>query len=348
MEKKISKKDENAVQQTEAELIGEIRSLIERTRGTVAQTVNSALVLMNWHIGKRINDEILKNKRADYGEKIVPTLSAQLEAEYGRGFSKRNLFRMIQFADQFPDFEIVSSLSRQLSWSHFVEILLVKNELARQFYAEMCRLEGWSVRTLRERVNSMLFERTAISRKPEETIKQDLVALQSDSKLTPDLVFRDPYFLDFLGLQDAYSERDLETAILREIERFLLEMGTGFAFVARQKRIVIDGEDFYIDLLLYHRGLQCLVNVELKIGKFEAAHKGQIELYLRWLDKYERLPHENPPLGLLLCTEAKTEQVELLRLTDSGIRIAEYLTELPPIKMLEEKLRAAVEKAQEK
>jgi predicted nuclease of restriction endonuclease-like (RecB) superfamily len=348
MEKKISKKSKIAPQKTDAALIGDIRSLIEQTRGTVAQTVNSALVLMNWHIGKRINDEILKNKRADYGKEIVATLSQQLTADYGRGFSRPNLFKMVQFAEQFPDFEIVSSLSRQLSWTHFSEILPVKNELARQFYAEMCRLEGWSVRTLRERINSMLFERTAISRKPEETIKQDLAALQSDSKLTPDLVFRDPYFLDFLDLKDAYSERDLETAILREIERFLLEMGTGFAFVARQKRIVIDGEDFYIDLLLYHRGLQCLVNVELKIGKFEAAHKGQMELYLRWLDKYERLPHENPPLGLLLCTEAKTEQVELLRLTDSGIRIAEYLTELPPLKLLEEKLRAAVEKAKEK
>ena len=348
MEKKTAKKGKIIAKKIDAELIGEIRTLIEQTRQTVAQTVNSALVLMNWHIGKRINDEILKNKRADYGREIVTTLSAQLTAEYSRGFSRPNLFKMVQFAEQFPNFEIVSSLSRQLSWTHFSEILPVKNELARQFYAEMCRLEGWSVRTLRERVNSMLFERTAISRKPEETIKQDLAALQADSKLTPDLVFRDPYFLDFLGLQDAYNERDLETAILREIERFLLEMGTGFAFVARQKRIVIDGEDFYIDLLLYHRGLQCLVNVELKIGKFEAAHKGQMELYLRWLDKYERLPHENPPLGLLLCTEAKTEQVELLRLTDSGIRIAEYLTELPPVKMLEEKLRAAVEKAQEK
>ncbi len=348
MEKKISKKGKTTAQKTDAALIGDIRSLIEQSRRQIAQTVNSTLVLMNWHIGKRINDEILKNKRADYGEQIVPTVSAQLEAEYGRGFGKRNIFRMIQFAEFFPDKEIVVTLSRQLSWSHFVEILLVKNELARQFYAEMCRIERWSVRTLRERINSMLFERTAISRKPEKLIEQELAALHTDAKLTPDLVFRDPYFLDFLGLQDAYSERDLETAILREIERFLLEMGTGFAFVARQKRIVIDGEDFYIDLLLYHRGLQCLVDVELKIGKFEAAHKGQMELYLRWLDKYERLPNENPPLGLLLCTETKAEQIELLRLTDSGIRIAEYLTELPPLKLLEEKLRAVVEKAREK
>jgi len=233
------------------------------------------------------------------------------------------------------------TLSRQLSWSHFIAILPVKNDLARDFYAEMCRIERWTVRTLRKRIDSMLFERTAISRKPEETIKQELETLRDEQKLTPDLIFRNSYVLDFLGLTDTYSEKDLEDAILRELENFLLEMGTHFAFVARQKRIVIDGEDFKIDLLLFHRVLQRLVVIELKIGKFKAEHKGKMELYLRWLNKYERLAHEGEPLGLILCTEAGAEQVELLELTKSGIRVGEYLTELPSRQMLETKLLEA-------
>lgn len=297
---------------TPTELLSELRLLIEQTRTRVAQTVNSELVLLYWQIGARIRADILQNERAEYGEEILPTLSAKLTAEYGKGFNKSALTRMIQFAEYFPDEQIVATLSQQLSWSHFVEILPVKDELARDFYAEMCRIERWSVRALRKKINSMLFERTAISRKPEKLIKQELDQLREEDKLTPDLVFRNPYFLDFLGLTDTYSERDLETAILREIEKFLLELGTHFTFVARQKRIVIDGEDFYLDLLLYHRRLQCLVDVELKIGKFEAEHKGKMELYLRWLNKHERLPNENAPLGLLLCTEARAEHIELL------------------------------------
>lgn len=235
----------------------------------------------------------------------------------------------------------MTTLSAQLSWSHFVEILLVKNDLARDFYAEMCRFERWTVRTLRERIDSMLFERTAISRKPKETIKRELTALRDEQKLTPDLIFRNPYILDFLGLSDSYSEKDLEDAILRELEKFLLELGTHFTFAARQKRIVIDGEDFKIDLLLFHRVLQRLVVIELKIGKFKAEYKGKMELYLRWLNKYERLPHEAEPFGLILCTEAGAEQIELLELTKSGIRIGEYLTELPSRQVLENKLLEA-------
>ena len=248
---------------------------------------------------------------------------------------------MIKFAELFPSSEIVTTMSAQLSWSHFVEILLVKNDLARDFYAEMCRFERWTVRTLRERINSMLFERTAISRKPEETIKLELEALRDEQKLTPDLIFRNPYVLDFLGLADTYSEKDLEDAILCELEKFLLALGTHFTFAARQKRIVIDGEDFKIDLLLFHRVLQRLVVIELKIGRFKVEYKGKMELYLRWLNKHERLPHEAELLGLILCTEAGPEQVELLELTTSGIRIGEYLTELPPRELLENKLSDA-------
>jgi predicted nuclease of restriction endonuclease-like (RecB) superfamily len=268
-----------------------------------------------------------------------------LTVDYGRGFAEKSLRRMIQFATVFPDPEIVAALSRQLSWSHFVEIIPLKTDLHREFYAEMCRVERWGVRTLRDKIGGMLFERTALSRKPKELARQELAKLHEEDQLSPDLVFRDPYFLDFLGLADTYSEKDLETAILREIERFILELGTGFAFVARQKRIVIDGRDFYLDLLFYHRKLLRLVAIDLKLGAFEAADKGQMELYLRWLEKHEAEPGEETPIGLILCEEKGEEQVELLQLDRSGIRVASYLTDLPPKDVLRKKLKAAADLA---
>ena len=247
--------------------------------------------------------------------------------------------------ESFPNPEIVATLSRQLGWSHFVEIIPLKDALKQEFYAEMCRVERWSVRTLRSKIGGMLFERTALSRKPAELAKQEFAKLRADDTLTPDLVFRDPYFLDFLGLKDTYSEKDLETAILREIEQFILELGVGFAFVARQKRIIIDGEDFYLDLLFYHRKLRRLVAIDLKLERFKAADKGQMELYLRWLEKHETEPEEESPIGLILCEDKGDEQVELLQLDKSGIRVAAYLTELPPKALLQKKLRAAAELA---
>jgi predicted nuclease of restriction endonuclease-like (RecB) superfamily len=222
----------------------------------------------------------------------------------------------------------------------------MKDPLQREFYAEMCRLERWSVRTLRERIGSMLYERTAISRKPEETIRQELASLRADDRLSPDLVFRDPYVLDFLNLKDSWSERDLEASILRELESFLLELGAGFTFVARQKRMTIDNEDFYLDLLFYHRKLRRLVAIDLKLEKFKAADKGQMELYLRWLKRHEMEAAEGTPIGLILCAEGSHEQIELLRLDDAGIRVAEYLTELPPRELLQAKLHAALLEAQ--
>jgi predicted nuclease of restriction endonuclease-like (RecB) superfamily len=345
MEKKIASKKRTSLQKSDEALIKEIRSLIEQTRSKVAQTVNSALVLMNWHIGKCINDEILQNKRAEYGKEILPTLSAKLQPEYGRGFSSRNLAKMVQFAELFSDIEIVAALSQQLSWSHIVEILPIKDQLKRDFYAEMCRIERWNVRTLRKKIQGMLYERTAISRKPEETIKNEIAELREDDKLTPDLVFRDTYFLDFLGLKDTFSEKDLENAILRELESFLLELGVGFTFVARQKRITVDGEDFRIDLLLFHRELRRLVVIELKLGRFMPADFGQTEFYLRWLDKYERKPWEESPIGLILCSEKSNERVELLALDKQEIKVAEYWTQLPDKKLLQQKLHDAVKLA---
>jgi predicted nuclease of restriction endonuclease-like (RecB) superfamily len=283
--------------QSDAGLVADVRSMIEQTREGVARTINAGMTLLYWRIGKRIQTEVLGNQRAEYGKEIVQSLSAQLTGEYGRGFGRRNLFNMIRFADVFPDPQIVHALSAQLGWTHFRAIIPLKDDLARDFYAEMCRVERWSTRTLTKKIDSMLYERTAISKKPEEVAKAELAALRSDDQLTPDLVFRDPYVLDFLGLKDRYLEKDLENAILREMETFLLELGTGFAFLGRQTRIQIDSDDFYLDLLFYHRRLKRLIAIDLKLGDFKAEYKGQMELYLRWLAKHEQQPNEETPLG---------------------------------------------------
>jgi predicted nuclease of restriction endonuclease-like (RecB) superfamily len=329
-------------------LLSDVRALIQQARRQAAQAVNSGLVLLYWHIGKRIHEKVLGEGRAEYGQRVVETLSRTLLAEYGKGFSAKSLLHMVRFAEVFPDEGIVSTLSRQLGWSHFLEISYLKEALQREFYAEMCRVERWSVRTLRDRVRSMLYERTALSRKPEQLIRRELEALRDEDRTTPDLVFRDPYMLDFLGLLEEFSEQELEAAILRELERFLLELGTDFTFVARQKRMTIGQEDFYLDLLFYHRGLRCLVAIELKLGRFTAAHKGQMELYIRWLDRYERRPGEEVPIGLILCTEKDLEQIKLLRIEQGEIRVAEYLTQLPPRALLEARLRDAVRLARER
>jgi len=287
-------------------LLKDIRSLIESARRRGAAAINTEIVMLYWHIGKRIRKDILHMEKADYGKQIIQTMSGQLIAEYGRGFSRTNLFQMIRFAEVFSDLKIVQTLSEQLSWSHFVLIIALDDPLKRDFYAEMCRIERWSFRTLRAKIQNMLYERTALSKKSEKFIQQELAALRDEDRITPDLVFRDPYFLDFLGLSDSFSERDLEASILRELERFLLEL-----------------------------------------GKFQAADKGQMELYLRWLDKYERRESEESPLGLILCAEKTTEHVELLQLETSGIRVAEYLTELPPRPLLVAKLHEAIRLARE-
>ena len=328
-----------------AQLLNDLRTLIEETRLDVARSVNSALVMLYWNVGQRIRQDILKERRAEYGREIVVTLSRQLVEEFGNGFSRPNLFRMVRFAEVFPEQEIVSTVSRQLSWSHFVEIIPLEDDLQRDFYAEMCRIERWSVRTLRQKIAGMLYERTALSKKPEELAKKELATLREEDRLTPDLVFRDPYFLDFLGLKDTYSEKDLEAAILRELESFILEIGVGFTFVARQKRITVDHVDYYLDMLFFHRKLRRLVAIELKLDKFKAEHKGQMELYLRWLEKYEKQAGEESPIGLILCADKSDEHVELLQLSNSGIRVAAYLTELPPRELLRQKLHEAIKLA---
>lgn len=329
-------------------LLEDLRNIIEQTRTSIASTVNTGLTLLYWHVGSRIRKEILQDGRAEYGQKIVATLWRQLTDDYGKGFLEKNLHRMIQFAEVFPDQQVILSLTRQLSWSHFRLLLPLKDPLKRDFYAEMCRIERWNVRTLDKKIDSMLFERTALSKRPELVAQAELDALRKEDQLTPDLVFRDPYILEFLNLDDRYVEKDVEDAIMRELEQFLLELGIGFCFLARQKRMTIDERDFCLDLLFFHRGLKRLVAIELKLGDFKPEHKGQMELYLRWLDKYERQSGEQPPLGLILCSGKQQEQIELLELGQAGIHVAEYLTAFPSKEVLQERFHKAIKHARQR
>ena len=329
-------------------LVDDLRKIIDGARGRVASTANYELTLMYWHIGERINREVLGNERAEYGKQIVSTVSTQLRAAYGtKGFELRNVRRMMQFADLFPDLQVVSALVAQLSWSHFLIVMPLKDELQREFYLTMATAEKWSTRTLQSKIDGMLFERTAIASKPNELIKRELGELRDKNVMSPDLVFKSPYFLEFTGLKGMYSERDLEDNLLTNLERFILELGNGFTFVERQKRMVIDGEDFYLDLLFYHRRLHRLIAIDLKLGKFKAQYKGQMELYLRWLEKNEMEPGEETPLGLLLCTEGSEEQIALLQLDKAGIRVAQYMTELPPRELLLQQIKKSLELAKE-
>jgi predicted nuclease of restriction endonuclease-like (RecB) superfamily len=315
----------------------DLAKIIEQGKNEVSRQVNSTLTIVFWQVGYKINNHILDNQRAEYGKQIVPTLSAQLESVYGRSFCEKNVRRMMKFAEYFPDIQIVVSVSRQLSWSHFIELLPLKNNEARLFYVQKIAQENWSIRECRKQIEHKAFERAEIGNLQ---IAQALPEFQH--------TFKDPYFLDFLGLKDGYLENDLETAILKELEHFILELGRGFTFVERQKRMIIDGEDFYLDLLFFHRKLKRLVAVELKIGKFKATFKGQMELYLKWLDKYDRQEGENSPIGLIMCAEKSNEQIELLQMHTDGIMVAEYWTDLPPKKELEKKLHRLLIEANER
>ncbi len=327
-------------------LMQDLRQIVEQARCRVASKANAELTMMYWHIGERINREVLDNQRAEYGKQIVATVSQQLQAEYGKkGFEKSSITRMMKFAKLFPDEHIVATMSQQLSWSHVVEILPIKDDLQREFYLTLAASEKWSVRQLRKEIDGMLYERTAISGKPEELIKKELTQLRDDSVLSPDLVFKSPYFLEFTGLKGMYSEKSLEDSLIAHLEQFIIELGNGFTFVARQKRMIIDGEDFYLDLLFYHRRLHRLIAIDLKLGRFKAQYKGQMELYLRWLEQNEMEPGEESPLGLLLCTEGSEEQIELLQLDKAGIKVAQYMTELPPRHILMQQIQKSLEAA---
>jgi predicted nuclease of restriction endonuclease-like (RecB) superfamily len=319
------------------DLLNELSQLIEQSKQEVAVQANSAVTILFWQVGNRINQDILQNKRAEYGKQIVSTVATQLENKYGRNFEIKNLRRMMQFAEQFTDFQIVVTVSRQLSWSHCLALLPIKKHESQLFYANQVRDNSMSVRELRRQIALKTFERTSIA---------DAQIVEATQ--IPFNTFKDPYILDLLGLQNTFLEKDLENAILYDLETFILELGKGFSFVERQKRMIIDGEDFNLDLLFYHRKLKRLVAIELKLGKFQAKHKGQMELYLKWLDKYEKQDGENTPIGLILCAESSREQIELLEMHKDGIIVAEYWTDLPPKKQFEEKIHMLLIEAKER
>ena len=327
-------------------LMQDLRQIVDQARIHVAATANYELTMMYWHIGERINLEVLDNQRAEYGKQIVATVARQLQDEYGKkGFDEKSIRRMMQFANLFPDEQIVAPLARQLSWSHFQIVMPIKDNLQREFYMTMAASQNWSKRMLQKEIDGMLYERTAISGKPDEFIKKELSTLRKENVMSPDLVFKSPYFLEFTGLKGMYSEKSLEDCLVAHLEQFTIELGNGFSFVARQKRIIIDGEDFYLDLLFYHRRLHRLIAIDLKKGRFKAQYKGQMELYLRWLEENEMEPGEESPLGLLLCTEGSEEQIELLQLDKAGIKVAQYLTELPPRNVLMYQIQKSLEVA---
>jgi len=312
-------------------LFKDLAQIIEQGKQQVVAQVNSVLTLTYWHVGKKINDHVLKNERAEYGDKVVASISKELEKQFGRSYTLRNVRRMMQFAAVFPEIQIVTSLMTQLSWTHFIELFPMKSNEQRMYYAQKIASEKWSVRETQYQISRKAFERNEIA------------TLQIGEEFTDiKTTFKDPYFLDFLGLKDGYLEKDVESAIIKELEFFILELGKGFAFVERQKRIILDGKDFYLDLLFYHRKLKRLVAIELKLGDFKPAYKGQMELYLKWLDKYEKQEDENSPIGLILCAGKSNEQIELLETHKDGIVVAEYWTALPSKKELEEKLHALV------
>jgi predicted nuclease of restriction endonuclease-like (RecB) superfamily len=328
-------------------VLSAIRELIENSRHRVVIKINTELTMLYWNIGKHIQQSILKAERAEYGEQILPTLSAKLMNEYGKGFSERSLARMIKFYGYFPDKQILSTLLAKLSWSHFIELLGVKDGLQREFYYTLSVNEHWSVRQLKERINSMLYERSALSKQPELTVKKDLEKLRKGKGMSIPLALKDTYILDFLGLKDTYSERDLESAIIANLQQFILELGNDFAFLARQKRVTIDTEDYYLDLLFFHRKLNRLVAIDLKLGNFEHSHKSQMELYLRWLAKYEMQPHEHTPIGLIFCADKSEELIQLLEMDKQGMHVAAYYTELPSVEWMQLKLKQAIADAKQ-
>lgn len=321
-------------------LYDSIKKLVDSSHVSVAVTVNTTLCTLNYTIGRHISEVIGYRAYDKYGSAILATLSQRLTSEYGRGFTYSALTRMVKIANTF-DYEMFATLSQTLSWSHFIELASIEDVTKRLYYQQMSAHNRWSLRELRRRQDAMDYERSLIAAKPED----DIVAALSVPNPTenPEVMLKSSYVVDFLGLNGYYSEKDLESAIISQLEKFILELGNGFAFLERQKRISIDGIDYYVDLLFYHRKLNRLVAIDLKLGKFKAEYKGQMELYLKYLQRYERQPHENDPIGLLLCSEGNTDHIELMMLGEDNIKVAQYLTELPEKKWFLDKLTRSIE-----
>ena len=346
MIKKVSKKPtkkqkalvpRKAAVPSEAVLFKHVSSIIEKRRYSAGAYANREITLMYWEIGGYVSSVLLDGDRGEYGKRIVSELATQLVEKYGSSFELRNVRRMVQFSSKFKELEILTGLASKLSWTHFTELLSIKSTEAMLYYANEVAEKNLGTKELRHQISRKAYER------------QEIANLQiTEQSAVPFNVFKDPYLLDVLGLKENFLESDLEKAILTELEAFILEFGHGFTFVERQKRMIIDGEDIVLDLLFFHRKLKRLVVVELKIGKFKAAYMGQMSLYLKWLNRYERQVGEEAPIGIILCTEANRGQIELLELDKAGIAVAEYWTELPPKKQFERKIKEIMAEAKER
>lgn len=330
-------------------LYEDVCDIIDNARGEIATYANTKICLTKWYVGKRIKEDVLFNQRAEYGKQVVKNISVKLTERYGAGWSYKQLQHCLRAAETFSRDEIVYATRIQLTWTHLKQIMYVKDPLARQFYVEMCQIEHWDTRTLNDKIDGMLYERTAISRRPDEMIKRELKEVGMTKTLVPDMVFRSSYFLDMLGLPEMFSENDLENAIVNQVEAIMKEMGgNDFALIERQKRITVDAVDYKMDLVFFHRSLRRTIVVDLKLGKFKPQYEGQMLLYLRYINQNERHEWEESPIGLILCSEGNTEHVEYLMLDEnSPIKVAQYYTQLPDRKMLAERLQRAIAIAKE-
>ena len=338
----------NEIVNGEKQLFNDLCGIIDDVRGRIATYVNTGVCLTNWSVGKRIKEDVLYNQRADYGKQVLQNVSKQLVNKYGAGWGYEKLKHCVRSAYLFTEDEILYATRTQLNWTHIRILMGVSDPLARQFYLEMAHIERWSTRILEDKIDGQLYERTAISRRPEEVIKQELQKVRETHVVVPDMVFRSTYFFDILGLPDVFSEEELENAVLNQVEEFMHEMGSDFTLVERQKRITIDSVDYKMDLVFFHRTLRRFIVVDLKLGKFKPAYEGQMLLYLRYLNAHEKHEWEESPIGLILCSEGNTEHIEYLMLDESSpIKVAQYYTQLPDKKVLAERLQRAIAIAKE-
>lgn len=334
------------LQQISTRITDGVGNIIEQSKRTIAVYLNSEVSMTYWKIGKYIAGELDAIGEEKYGSKIVATLSHQLSVRYGKGYTRTAIIRMVKVAREYPDEQIAATLSHQLTWSHFVELIAISDPTKRLFYQQMSILYHWSVRQLRDQEDKMVYERSLIAAKPEDEQVKVLTTV-ADGDITPDVILKSSYVVDFLGLKREFSEEELEDAVVEQLEKFIMELGQDFAFLERQKKIPVDSIDYKLDLLFYHRRLHRLLAIDLKLGKFKPEYKGQMELYLKYLKKYEMQPGEEEPIGLLLCSEGNTEHIELLMLDEQNIKVAQYLTILPEKQWFIDKMNRSIAIARE-